>query len=111
MHCKQTHVQIEIVHSWASQCGPEWFRIGGAGHGTFIVMSTLVEIGAMTNNCNPLERERVVTPYRESRHILIEQERSNGNYIVHNFCQNDTYPIFLRKLTLLTQSESQSESM
>lgn len=40
MHCKQTHVQIEIVHSWTSRCGPECFRNGGAGHGTFIVMST-----------------------------------------------------------------------
>lgn len=34
MHCKQTHVQIEIVHSWTSRCGSECFRIGGAGHGT-----------------------------------------------------------------------------
>lgn len=30
----------------------------------------LWEIGAMTNNSNPLERERVVTSDRESRHIL-----------------------------------------
>lgn len=86
MHCKQTHVQIEIVHSWTSRMWIWMFFVFRRGRARNDLPWWLREIGAMTYNCNPHEWERVVTSDRRSWHISKITRRSTENYIVRNFC-------------------------